>query len=153
MRTLFLNPTFLCGCKPPCVPPRPLITWRRRSQSDPLVRRQGLSSQWLFESLVRHMGIIAAGPGMKGVTCKSSAEFELGNIVPGVFTPFLEKSQNAEPSRVAQRAISTKTARPYKSIEFHRVHASGVSRTRRRLPGELLSNQIPTTRPSRFARP
>ena len=30
-------------------------------------------------------------PGMKGVTCKSSAELELGNIVPGVFTPVLAK--------------------------------------------------------------
>jgi hypothetical protein len=51
----------------------------------------GLSSPWLFESLVRQMGIIAAGPGMKGGACKSSAELELGNIVPGVFTPVLAK--------------------------------------------------------------
>ena len=28
---------------------------------------------------------------MKGVTCTSSAELELGNIVPGVFTPVLRK--------------------------------------------------------------
>jgi hypothetical protein len=37
------------------------------------------------------MGIIAAGPGMKGGACRSSAELELGNIVPGMFTPVLAK--------------------------------------------------------------
>ena len=30
-------------------------------------------------------------PGMKRVTCKSSAKLELGNIVPGVFTPVLAR--------------------------------------------------------------
>ncbi len=40
---------------------------------------------------MRHIRIITAGPGMKRVTCKSSAELTLGNIVPGVFTPVLAK--------------------------------------------------------------
>jgi hypothetical protein len=63
-----------------------------QAQSEPMVRRQGLSSRSRFESLVRQMGIIAAGPGTKGVTCKSTASLELGNIVPGVFTPVFTKT-------------------------------------------------------------
>jgi hypothetical protein len=37
------------------------------------------------------MGNIDGGAGGERVTCKGSAELEVGNIVPGVFTPVLAK--------------------------------------------------------------
>jgi hypothetical protein len=37
------------------------------------------------------MGNIAGGAGGERVTCKGSAELEVGNIVSGVFTPVLAK--------------------------------------------------------------
>jgi hypothetical protein len=37
------------------------------------------------------MGNIAGGAGGERATCKGSAELEVGNIVPGVFTPVLAK--------------------------------------------------------------
>ena len=38
-----------------------------------------------------------------------------------------------------------KNRSPYTSIEFHRVHSSGVSRTRRRPPARLLAKQVPAS--------
>ena len=58
------------------------------------MRCQGLShylSRCLFESAVRHMGIISGRPGDERGKCKSKAQLCLGNIVAGVFTPVLAK--------------------------------------------------------------
>jgi hypothetical protein len=43
---------------------------------------------------VRWMGKIAGGPGVEKGTCNGSAEVEIGNIVPGVFSPVLAKHSN-----------------------------------------------------------
>ena len=40
---------------------------------------------------MRYVGNIADGAGGERVTSKGSAELEVGNIVPGVFTPVLAK--------------------------------------------------------------
>jgi len=53
------------------------------------------------------MGSILAGPGMKGSHVSGSAELELENIVPGVFTPVLAKHSKSFSLIHCDSAMST----------------------------------------------